>query len=76
MSFDRRKATRVLAKAAQVDRKLLHDLGFSIQGGPHPDDDWAFLRTGSNALFDARESRLAIELDRLVANLPAEVAGH
>jgi hypothetical protein len=31
----------------QIERTLLCDLGFTIDGGTQPEDAWAFLRTGT-----------------------------
>lgn len=53
-----------LRQAAEVERKLLRDTGFTIQSNDaRPDSKWAFRRSGTDAMFEARWQQLVAEGD-------------
>lgn len=53
-----------MRQAAEVERKLLRDTGFTIQSNDaRPDTKWAFRRSGTEAMFEARWQQLVAEGD-------------
>ena len=54
-----------LQQAVDVERKLLRDVGFTINGNDlTPGAPWAFRRTGTDAMFATQEERLMTDLGR------------
>ncbi|WP_436500381.1 hypothetical protein [Actinokineospora sp. HUAS TT18] len=51
----------LLNRAVDVERKFLSDIGFTITEDERQQGAWSFLRTASDAVFDARIQRLAAE---------------
>lgn len=53
-----------LRQAAEVERKLLRDTGFTIQSNDvRSDTKWAFRTSGTDAMFDGRWQQLTAEAD-------------